>query len=438
MTAQVAILNKEAVALASDSAVTLTQSNGDEENKQKIFTSANKLFALSKYEPVGIMVYGDAEFMDVPMETVIKTYREQLGRTSFGTLAEYGSNFIAFLDNGNSMFPQTVQDRFAEETFYSFFSYIKKALKRRAESVIVQTGSITRRATKKLVSELIKEQAQLWRTTPNIPSIPSSFNNAVLSKYTQTIDTAIQVVFQDLPFSTLDLGRLKRIAAGLFSKYPEGIARERNCGVAIAGFGTKEAFPSLVSFEMEGIVNNTLKHRPYHSSRISFELIGSVIPFAQGEMVHTFMEGIAPDCKEIEEDSLAQTFQEYAETITELLDKYNDSEKTRITNRILSIGNEALEKLTENLEEYRKEHHADPITTVVAVLPKDELAAMAESLVHLTSLKRRYTMEAETVGGDIDAAVISKGDGFIWIKRKHYFKAELNPGFIERYYEEKL
>ena len=30
---------------------------------------ANKLFALSKYHPVGVMVYNNAELMDVPWET---------------------------------------------------------------------------------------------------------------------------------------------------------------------------------------------------------------------------------------------------------------------------------------------------------------------------------------------------------------------------------
>ena len=37
------------------------------------------------------------------------------------------------------------------------------------------------------------------------------------------------------------------------------------------------------------------------------------------------------------------------------------------------------------------------------------------------------------VGGPIDVAVISKGDGFVWIKRKHYFKAELNLHFLDNY-----
>ena len=70
------------------------------------------------------------------------------------------------------------------------------------------------------------------------------------------------------------------------------------------------------------------------------------------------------------------------------------------------------------------------------MLPKDELAAMAESLINLTSFKRKVSMEEETVGGPIDVAVISKGDGFIWIKRKHYFDRELNQQFFANYYKE--
>lgn len=37
------------------------------------------------------------------------------------------------------------------------------------------------------------------------------------------------------------------------------------------------------------------------------------------------------------------------------------------------------------------------------------------------------------VGDIVDVAVISKKDGFVWIKRKHYFNSELNPQFFRRY-----
>jgi hypothetical protein len=74
-----------------------------------------------------------------------------------------------------------------------------------------------------------------------------------------------------------------------------------------------------------------------------------------------------------------------------------------------------------------------PVLRITGSLPKDELAAMAEALVNLTKFRRRVTTERETVGGPIDVAVITKGDGFVWIKRKHYFSPEYNPRAMARY-----
>ena len=88
----------------------------------------------------------------------------------------------------------------------------------------------------------------------------------------------------------------------------------------------------------------------------------------------------------------------------------------------------------ERLDSYSVQSHVQPVVSAVADLPKEELAGMAESLVSLTSFKRRVTHDPETVGGPIDVAVISKGDGFIWINRKHYFDPALNHRFFANYY----
>jgi hypothetical protein len=84
--------------------------------------------------------------------------------------------------------------------------------------------------------------------------------------------------------------------------------------------------------------------------------------------------------------------------------------------------------------EFQKKKFSNPIVSMIAMLSKDELPNLAESLVALTSLKRHVSEDAETVGGPIDVALISKGDGLIWIKRKHYFKPELNPSFFANYF----
>ena len=69
---------------------------------------------------------------------------------------------------------------------------------------------------------------------------------------------------------------------------------------------------------------------------------------------------------------------------------------------------------------------------IVDHLSKKELAEVAHSLVELTSRKRRYSTEVETVGGPIDVAVLTSNEGFIWVRRKHYFDAELNPSYFAK------
>ena len=79
-----------------------------------------------------------------------------------------------------------------------------------------------------------------------------------------------------------------------------------------------------------------------------------------------------------------------------------------------------------------KDENSKPILKSIMSLPKEELANLSESLINITSLKVKVQENLETVGGDVDVAIITKGDGFVWTKRKHYFKESLNPQFFNR------
>jgi hypothetical protein len=42
----------------------------------------------------------------------------------------------------------------------------------------------------------------------------------------------------------------------------------------------------------------------------------------------------------------------------------------------------------------------------------------------------RFLPGADTVGGDTDIAVVTKHEGFKWVRRKHFFNATLNPAEV--------
>ena len=108
--------------------------------------------------------------------------------------------------------------------------------------------------------------------------------------------------------------------------------------------------------------------------------------------------------------------------------------RTSIEAAHATIGPQASQLALEQLAEWRSEKFVTELIEIVSVLPKEELASLAEALVNLTSLRRRMSRQAETVGGPVDVAVISKGDGLIWMKRKHYFEPGLNPQYMANRY----
>ena len=79
-----------------------------------------------------------------------------------------------------------------------------------------------------------------------------------------------------------------------------------------------------------------------------------------------------------------------------------------------------------------RQQHAMPLRRVLAVLPVDEMANFAETLINLQSLKEKVTKNSETVGGPVDVAIITKNEGLLWVKRKHFFDIGLNSRFALR------
>jgi len=433
MTAEIVVMNREAVALAADSAVTSTMEGG-----QKIFTSADKIFALSDRYPVGIMFYNNARFMGIPWETIIKSFRSQLPKEGFATLEDYAKCFISFFENNRTFFGSDLQKRFMFDFVLGYFLTIKDIVENNVQSFINEHGLIDDRETRRVVSKVIANDLQEWMEVEpeTVSSITSEVSTRITNKYKKVVREAIKEAFQELPISPKSTKQLYEIVNNLLFK---GSSESTSSGVVIAGFGEREVFPSLVSFIFDGVFNNTLKYsRLPQSSKVGEDTDGSIIAFAQREMVSRFMEGVDPLYLEAEQGLLSELPKRFAQEVVSRLAKYDDSERQVLNEQLVNSCEEIIKNIQQQMNEMRDEQFTNPITGVVSLLPKTELGRLAESLVSLTSIKRRFSLESETVAEPIDVAVISKGDGFIWMKRKHYFQPELNPSFFARRYEGRI
>jgi hypothetical protein len=425
MTTEVAVMNIQGIALAADSAVTINYPDG-----QKIYNSVNKLFTLSKYAPVGIMVYGVAELTNVPWETIIKVFREELGDKRFPHLSDYADHLFEYIKNHKGMFLEEYQERQLFNSVFLQYMAILRVIDHEVDQTIRRKGKVSDSQIRNIVVSAVRECHAMWTTADRLPDVPSDHSQRIRHKWRSRIEAVIELVFQDLSIGSTTRSRLIEIASLVFTAdlFPDSVS-----GLVIAGFGEEDYLPSVVTFDIEGVLLDYVKMRKSGQSAISGKSSGVVIPFAQGEMVYLFMEGIDQGLEHYVHHALDDFVDEMADDL---------AASTGVVGRDEKILRDQIGKAKENLADqffrrlatYRKENQVRPITSAVANLPKEELAVMAETLVSLTSFKRRVTHDPETVGGPIDVAIISKGDGFIWIKRKHYFDPALNHQFFANYF----
>jgi hypothetical protein len=300
---------------------------------------------------------------------------------------------------------------------FGFFSALKKIFLDNIEKELGNAENVTNKHLGMILDSTINSFKETQSKAPNEKLY--KLDMEYLNSHIDEIKDVIKTVFEQYQISKIQNDRLIDL---LMNGIQRGIGEKTSfTGIVITGFGENEIFPSIYSCNIHGKLGNCLIITNERKEQISARNSARIIPFAQSEMVRSFMEGIDPAFGAEIEDQLTSLFGKIDTLV-------NGSDKKKL--------NKILGDYFDYFENFKRDVYINPIMDIVESLQKTELAEMAESLVNLTSFKRHISKESETVGGPIDVAVITKGDGFIWIKRKHYFDIKLNSHFLTNYFQE--
>jgi hypothetical protein len=195
-------------------------------------------------------------------------------------------------------------------------------------------------------------------------------------------------------------------------------------GLVIAGYGDDDFFPSYLEYTCPGFIGSRLFHARKTGNAIDVDDSGHFNAFGTTAMVDTFTLGFGPDVYSSVRKSLAVELNGLATKI--------EAETGVAASNVATYISDAIKNHTDKWVEEVVENHARPLRRVICSLPVEEMAGLAETLVMLESLKERVTRPSESVSGPIDVAVITKHEGFIWTKRKHFFDPKLNARFFSR------
>ncbi|MFA1819524.1 hypothetical protein ACDX78_04845 [Virgibacillus oceani] len=408
-------MNKKGMSLAADSAIT-----SGRDGIQKVYNSANKLFSLSGSHPVGMMIYGAASFMEVPWDVIIKSYRDHLGVKKFDNLTGYAEGLLRFLNEDTRFKNKEIESIIVDRTYADILKQIVKEVEEKMELHPDE--------------EHMDDKIQDWlmeRTEINLKTMKEMENSLLDIEYAlfkEAFHPLIKEITAELVTSPISEPLKEKLCELAFEAVRKDFFSAGSSGVVICGYGEEEIFPHMLNYRLEGFVFGQLKYKKLKERKISYtsdkkDGTASITAFGQTEMVDSFMRGMEPTMSDAVFEIIHKVFMNYHEQ----LKKYTGIELTN--EQVISmknLGKEVYTSINEAVDEYQQQNYIYPLLGVVRSLPKEELAEMTEALVNLTSFKRRVTRATESVGPPVDVAVITKGDGFVWMKRKNYVDPKIN------------
>lgn len=423
MSAGICIMNRNAIALAADSAITV----GDH---VAIHNSANKLFSLSRIAPVGVIVYSCASLMNVPIEIIIKQYKKQLGDRSFSHLKDYVDDFLKYLEVNSTFFRFGINE---ENYVLQVFSDLMQGLLGDYKNLIDTTQQSSGKSLNEEDMRAIAISAV--NTTIGFVNNIQKRNDYCFKKYIEEkyLSLFIELVKKDENLNWLSDDQILEVCNKSCELYDTDFDRSGFVGIAISGYGENEIYPHLIHLHIGGVIDNRLRYHVIENVEISENNIASIVPLAQTDVMQTFLFGI-------NDQFINDLASEIPRQIDDCFNPIDDNcfalgKKSIVQAQVKNVTGKIIQHMTETAHS----NYMIPIIQSVASLPIEELALLAESMINITSLRRKVAIDRNigTVGGPIDVSIISKGDGFIWLKRKHYFDKKYNPQYFYSHFDKR-
>ena len=410
MTSEVCIMNRLAAVLAADSATTVTSWNGAQ-REERYFKGANKIFQLSNSHPVGLMIYDAASLLNVPWEVIIKDFRRDLGDKSFDSIEDYADDFQNFVSRSQHLVPDEQRKKQFGELVQSVTA---GELAKAAE---VHGGDKVNQALAEQAEGFSLDRDRTPLGTEEIDDLISE-NQEQAGEALLSWASVLQIDVEE-PSDTV-----KRFLVGKTVASAPDIAPRT--GLVFAGFGDKDVFPKLTHLEATTFWGTHFHVGKKTNDGVSYETPTVLRSFAQSSMTNMFSLGMSNDVFAVAIGAIEEAIGEVCGQV-----EHNTGTKLDPAERIKLLS-AAKERAADTLLEHAMQEHGFPLRRVIGFLPIDEMAELAETLINLQSLKEKVTSPTETVGGPVDVAVITRSEGLVWIRRKHFFDPSINSRYFTR------
>lgn len=374
MTALIALMNKQGIALAGDSALTVGGS--------KVHHGAQKIFRGPEQHQIALMTFGNAEVMGLPCEVIIADYFRNLGDARLATLDDYLQPLIDCISSHPILVERQID--WVPTDASGFFHHNANLVKQLAEESNLRDANLRQL---EMTSTMINEQ-------PLLALMKAGSEPRLDSRFCAPLTKALRANFDGIPLDSRTERRWKEL---YWKTWPRDYwFSNPSTNIVIAGYGEKDRFPGLFGIEVEAVADSCVKCALRHDSKIGFDRLALIYPFAQSDTVWGFIDGISPEVNKRISDSLL-----------EILSEHEDE----------GLPQEQAEDIYNRFCEKRSKVAQDSYNlfdAAVGSMPISQLASTAENLIRMTSFRHKLVSDVQSVGGKVRAATITTGDGFSW------------------------
>jgi hypothetical protein len=341
-------------------------------NRRGVALAANipeTFFSIAPGVPVTVVAFGASDMMGVPWETIVPMFARQLGTQTYATLEEYGASFFAFIERSNALFPAKLQAERACRCIASVWTDYRD----RIEAIADERATMSAAERRAELATILREDRHEYEGRSDAAALGQGFGAHVVATYAGQIDELEADTFADLQLTQELRAELRSVLALMYEK--EWCHPHDESGIALAGMGDDEPFPSVLVYSVGSVLAGRLRYMRGESVNIGVDLEAAVVPFAHRETIDTIVDGIHPDL------------------IGAIRGELNDA----------AIGPHGI-RIKSDLQAHVEEHHVAPFISAVAQLPRREMARLAEALVTVSTF-------AKTAG----VATLSRAGGFAWV-----------------------
>lgn len=381
MSTALLILNREGVAIAADSAVTIGSLN--------VMNTAEKIIPLMNFPNAALVFADSAEYMNYPIKTVLQLFDLHLKKrsTKVEHMVDLAKLFFHFLQQYT--FHEDEVIRFIRRNAYFYYDEVFE------EGFNMET---------------LQEQLNDMESSTDIKRT-NQLRKLMRSKY---IDIFRNVSSnRDLELNSDEQEALEELLIELFcngNQYTDSV------NLVFAGYGDHQANPSIYEIDLFGQIDSLIFYDEIYEERISLDQTLIMTTMAQSKMIELMQDGIP----------LSKLRSMHADRLKMIIDfiKGDSSDSPLKDREFLSF----LESKADEIRRFVDRESVDltseswqPLYRGLRSQTIDSLAHYVEVLVSVAILNSKYSQDAElfeTVGGPVDVATITMIDGFKWRKYK--------------------